>query len=133
MTGLAAAGGPCPPFGGLNKSGPGLLWLGVNQNRNEGSGREDDSLTVSCAAAEWPFESLPTAAKRRDWSASSVSQGLCPFYEHLDINVGAVLTDNGREFCGKPETHPYELMLAVEGIKHRTTQSAVASNHSSSG
>jgi transposase InsO family protein len=45
-----------------------------------------------------------------------------PFYEHLGITVGAVLTDNGREFCGKPESHPYELLLAVEGIKHRTTK-----------
>jgi hypothetical protein len=35
-----------------------------------------------------------------------------PFYEHLGITFGAVPTDNGREFCGKP----------VEGIKHRTTK-----------
>jgi transposase InsO family protein len=45
-----------------------------------------------------------------------------PFYEHLGITVGSVLTDNGREFCGKPESHPYELLLAVEGIEHRTTK-----------
>jgi hypothetical protein len=45
-----------------------------------------------------------------------------PFYENLGVTVGAVLTDNGREFCGKPESHPYELLLAVEGIKHRTTK-----------
>jgi transposase InsO family protein len=45
-----------------------------------------------------------------------------PFYERLGITVGAVLTDNGREFCGKPEQHPYELLLAVEGIQHRTTK-----------
>jgi transposase InsO family protein len=45
-----------------------------------------------------------------------------PFYENLGITVGSVLTDNGREFCGKPESHPYELLLAVEGIKHRTTK-----------
>jgi len=37
------------------------------------------------------------------------------------VPVGAVLTDNGREFCGKPESHPYELLLALEGIDHRTT------------
>ena len=45
-----------------------------------------------------------------------------PFYEALGVPVGAVLTDNGREFCGKPDSHPYELLLAVEGIEHRTTQ-----------
>jgi len=45
-----------------------------------------------------------------------------PFYEELGVEVGAVLTDNGREFCGKPGHHPYELLLAVENIEHRTTK-----------
>lgn len=45
-----------------------------------------------------------------------------PFYQTLGIEVGAVLTDNGREFCGRPEQHPYELLLAMEGIEHRTTK-----------
>ncbi len=45
-----------------------------------------------------------------------------PFYEALGIQVGAVLTDNGREFCGRPEKHPYELLLALEDIEHRTTK-----------
>ena len=26
-----------------------------------------------------------------------------PFYDALGIGVGAILTDNGREFCGRPE------------------------------
>ena len=29
-----------------------------------------------------------------------------PFYEALGVEVKAVLTDNGREFCGRPESHP---------------------------
>jgi hypothetical protein len=29
-----------------------------------------------------------------------------PFYQALGIEIGAVLTDNGREFCGRPEQHP---------------------------
>jgi transposase InsO family protein len=45
-----------------------------------------------------------------------------PFYEALGVPIGAVLTDNGREFCGKAETHPFELLLAMEGIDHRTTR-----------
>jgi transposase InsO family protein len=40
----------------------------------------------------------------------------------LGIPVKAVLTDNGREFCGKPESHPYELLLAIEDIEHRNTK-----------
>ena len=35
--------------------------------------------------------------------------------------VNAVLTDNGREFCGT-ETHPYELYLDLNGIEHRRTK-----------
>lgn len=45
-----------------------------------------------------------------------------PFYEALGVEIGAVLTDNGREFCGKAESHPYELLLALEHIEHRTTR-----------
>jgi transposase InsO family protein len=45
-----------------------------------------------------------------------------PFYETLGVEVGAILTDNGREFCGREETHPYELLLSMEGIQHRTTR-----------
>jgi transposase InsO family protein len=45
-----------------------------------------------------------------------------PFYEALGVEVGAILTDNGREFCGKPDSHPFELLLALEGIDHRTTK-----------
>jgi len=44
------------------------------------------------------------------------------FYNALGIEVGAVLTDNGREFCGRSDAHPYELLLAMEGIEHRTTK-----------
>lgn len=45
-----------------------------------------------------------------------------PFYDALGVSVGAVLTDNGREFCGRPESHPYELLLALEGVEHRNTR-----------
>lgn len=45
-----------------------------------------------------------------------------PFYEQLGITLSALLTDNGREFCGRPESHPYELLLAMEGVEHRTTR-----------
>lgn len=45
-----------------------------------------------------------------------------PSYDALGIPVGAVLTDNGREFCGRSQTHPYELLLAMEAIDHCTTR-----------
>lgn len=45
-----------------------------------------------------------------------------PFYEALGITIAALLTDNGREFCGRADQHPFELLLAMEGIEHRTTR-----------
>ena len=42
----------------------------------------------------------------------------------MGIPVQAILTDNGCEFCGKPEQHPYELLLAMEGIEYRRTKIA---------
>src|SRR5262249_55487089 len=44
-----------------------------------------------------------------------------PFYAGRAIPVAAVLTDNGREFCGT-EAHPYELYLALADIEHRRTK-----------
>jgi transposase InsO family protein len=45
-----------------------------------------------------------------------------PFDAALGVPVGAILTDNGREFCGRVEQHPSELLLGMEGIEHRTTR-----------
>jgi len=36
--------------------------------------------------------------------------------------VEVLLSDNGREFCGRPDRHPYELFLQLEEIEHRTTK-----------
>ena len=44
-----------------------------------------------------------------------------PFYQEHGLAVEAVLTDNGREFCGR-DTHPYELYLELNDIEHRTTK-----------
>jgi transposase InsO family protein len=45
-----------------------------------------------------------------------------PYYESQNIKVQTILTDNGREYCGRPDNHPYELFLQLEGIEHRTTR-----------
>jgi len=44
-----------------------------------------------------------------------------PFYQERNIKVNAILTDNGREYCGK-DTHSYELYLALNDIEHRKTK-----------
>src|SRR5262249_38287236 len=40
----------------------------------------------------------------------------------LGVAIGAILTDNGREYCGRADQHPFELLLAMDGIQHRITQ-----------
>src|SRR5262249_122379 len=51
-----------------------------------------------------------------------LSSRVLPCYDALGVALGAILTDNGREFCGRADQHPYELLLAMEGIEHRTTR-----------
>jgi transposase InsO family protein len=45
-----------------------------------------------------------------------------PFFEQEGVRIETILSDNGREFCGRPDKHPYELFLQLEGIDHRTTR-----------
>lgn len=45
-----------------------------------------------------------------------------PFYEAEGIDLERILTDNGREYSGRPLQHPYELYLAVQQIEHRNTK-----------
>lgn len=44
-----------------------------------------------------------------------------PFYEEHHVDVDRILTDNGREYCGRELHHPYELLLAISQIQHRRT------------
>lgn len=45
-----------------------------------------------------------------------------PFYEAQGVVLQRVLTDNGREYCGRPLHHPFELYCAVQQVEHRTTR-----------
>ena len=51
-----------------------------------------------------------------------LNQDVLPFFEKHASSVNTILSDNGREFCGRPDRHPYELFLQLEGIEHRTTK-----------
>ena len=59
--------------------------------------------------------------KTPEAAATLLHNDVLPFYQDRDLPVGAILTDNGREFCGTT-THPYELSLALNEIEHRTTK-----------
>lgn len=51
-----------------------------------------------------------------------LNESVLPTFDEHQTGVKTVLSDNGREFCGRPESHPYELFLQMEGIEHRTTR-----------
>ncbi|HET7370586.1 MAG TPA: IS481 family transposase [Gammaproteobacteria bacterium] len=51
-----------------------------------------------------------------------LNEDVLPFFEQHQAKVQTILSDNGREFCGRPDNHPYELFLQLEEIEHRTTK-----------
>ncbi len=52
-------------------------------------------------------------------SVHVLNKTVLPFFEAHEAWVYVILSDNGREFCGRPDNPPpYEL----EGIEHRTTK-----------
>jgi transposase InsO family protein len=59
--------------------------------------------------------------KRPEAAVAVVHNDVLPFYAEQGLTVTAILTDNGREFCGT-DSHPYELYLALCDIEHRRTK-----------
>ena len=55
-------------------------------------------------------------------AADLMNDRVVPFFDEHEIVVSRVLTDRGTEYCGKPESHEYELYLAVENIDHTRTK-----------
>jgi transposase InsO family protein len=55
-------------------------------------------------------------------AADTLNDRVLPFFEEHEIRVSRVLTDRGTEYCGQPQSHPYELYLAVENIDHTRTK-----------
>jgi transposase InsO family protein len=51
-----------------------------------------------------------------------MNNDILPTFEAHNAKIETVLSDNGREFCGRPDQHPYELFLQLEEIEHRTTR-----------
>ena len=51
-----------------------------------------------------------------------LNNDVLPHFEQQGLRIETLLSDNGREYCGRPDQHPFELFLQLEGIKHRTTR-----------
>lgn len=55
-------------------------------------------------------------------SADLLNDRVIPFFDQHQIPLLRILTDRGTEFCGKPDTHEYELFLALNDIDHSKTK-----------
>jgi len=55
-------------------------------------------------------------------AVQTLNNEVLPFFENHKVKIETLLTDNGREYCGRPERHPFELFLQLEEIEHRTTK-----------
>lgn len=55
-------------------------------------------------------------------SADLLNDKVIPFFAEYNIPLLRILTDRGTEYCGKVESHAYQLYLAVENIDHSRTK-----------
>lgn len=55
-------------------------------------------------------------------SAEILNDKVIPWFESQEICPLRILTDRGTEYCGRIESHPYQLYLAIEDIDHTKTK-----------
>jgi transposase InsO family protein len=55
-------------------------------------------------------------------SADLLNDKVIAFFDSHGIPLLRILTDRGTEFCGKPDSHDYELFLALNDIEHSKTK-----------
>ena len=55
-------------------------------------------------------------------AADLLNDRVIPFFDSHQVKLLRILTDRGTEFCGKPDTHDYELYLAINDIDHTKTK-----------
>lgn len=55
-------------------------------------------------------------------AADLLNDKALPFFDEHGIAVLRVLTDNGREYRGRLDKHPYELFLHLNGMEHTRTK-----------
>ena len=67
--------------------------------------------------SKWAMAKLYTT-KTPITAAELLNDRVLPFFSSQGLGIIRMLTDRGTEYCGKVETHDYELYLAVNGIEH---------------
>ena len=62
------------------------------------------------------------ATKTPITSAELLNDRVLPFFAEQGMGVIRILTDRGTEFCGKAESHDYQLYLALNDVEHTKTK-----------
>lgn len=73
--------------------------------------------------SKWAAAKLYTT-KTPITAADLLNDRVLPYFESQGMGVIRMLTDRGTEYCGKAETHDYQLFLAVNDIEHTKTKAA---------
>ncbi len=55
-------------------------------------------------------------------AADLLNDRVLPFYVSEELPVLRILTDRGTEYCGKADSHDYQLYLAINDIEHTRTK-----------
>ena len=55
-------------------------------------------------------------------AADLLNDRVLPFFESHDLPMLRMLTDRGTEYCGRADTHDYQLFLAINDIDHTKTK-----------
>jgi len=71
--------------------------------------------------SKWATAKLYTT-KTPITSADLLNARVLPFFAEQGMGVIRILTDRGTEFCGKAESHDYQLYLALNDIEHTKTK-----------
>ena len=54
--------------------------------------------------------------------ADLLNDKVLPFFAEQGMDLIRILTDRGTAYCGKPESHGYQLYLALNNIEHTKTK-----------
>ena len=71
--------------------------------------------------SKWATAKLYTT-KTPITAADLLNDRVLPFMEEQGMGLVRVLTDRGTEYCGRPESHDYQLYLALNDIEHSKTK-----------
>ena len=71
--------------------------------------------------SKWAAAKLYTT-KTPITGADLLNDRVLPFFTSQEMGIVRILTDRGTEYCGKLETHDYQLYLGINGIEHTKTK-----------